>query len=137
MLCDVVSFGQPLHEVDFPLVLPGFGALAGSSFACERHVPALVLYVLESRVVILEHNLCEYAVLPLTIFLANQLSSSVHADVKSCLCSFNSDSTAECVCLHNQLCVYVSIISHGVDLFVGQDLDVFAAGSAVKLVGPY
>lgn len=53
VLGNVVSFGQPLHEVDLPLVLPGFGALAGSSSACERHVPALILYILESSVVVL------------------------------------------------------------------------------------
>lgn len=37
-------------------------------------------------------------------YLANQLSSPVHADVESCLSSFNSNSTAECVCLHNKFC---------------------------------
>ncbi len=46
VLCDLVSLGQPLHEVDFPLVLPGFGALAGSAFACEGHVPAFILHIL-------------------------------------------------------------------------------------------
>lgn len=46
VLCDLVSLGQPLHEVDFPLMLPGFGALAGSAFACEGHVPAFVLHIL-------------------------------------------------------------------------------------------
>lgn len=46
VLCDLMSPGQPLHEVDFPLMLPGFGALAGSAFACKGHVPAFILHIL-------------------------------------------------------------------------------------------
>lgn len=32
--------------------------------------------------------------------------------------------------------MHVSVIRHGVDLLAREDLDVFPAGSAVKLVGP-
>lgn len=32
--------------------------------------------------------------------------------------------------------MHVSVLGHGVDFFVGQDLYMLATGSAVKLVGP-
>lgn len=75
VLCNVVSFGHSLHEVNFSLVLPGFRALARSSFACKCHVPALILYILESRVVILQHYLSENTVFPLTILLQTRKNS--------------------------------------------------------------
>lgn len=131
-----MSPGQPLHEVDFPLMLPGFGALAGSAFACKSHVPAFILYILQSRVVILQYYLGENAVLPLTVFLANQLSPPVHTDVEACFSSFNSYSTPKRVSLHYELGMNVSIICHGVDFLVRQNLHVLATGSTVKLVGP-
>lgn len=34
------------------------------------------------------------------------------------------------------LTVHIAVLSHGVDLLVGQDLDVLAAGPAVQLVDP-
>lgn len=50
---------QPLDEVDLPLVLPRPGGLDGPPFPGESHVPALILGVLERRVVVLQHYLCE------------------------------------------------------------------------------
>lgn len=44
---------EPLDEVDLSLVLPCPGSLDGPPFPGERHVPALVLGVLEGRVIIL------------------------------------------------------------------------------------
>ena len=64
-----MAAGQSLHEVDFALVLPGLGALAGSAFAREGHVPALVLGVLQGRVIVLQHDLREHAVLAFAVAL--------------------------------------------------------------------
>lgn len=61
--------GQPLHEVDLALVLPRLGALAGPALASEGHVPSLVLGILQRCVVILQHNLCEDAVLAFAVAL--------------------------------------------------------------------
>lgn len=61
-LAQQVAPGQALHEVGLSLVLLGLGGLPGAALAREGHVPALVLGVLESRVVVLQDNLCEDAV---------------------------------------------------------------------------
>lgn len=42
VLRDMVPPGQPFHEVDLPLVLPGPGALPGPAAPGKRHVPAVV-----------------------------------------------------------------------------------------------
>lgn len=52
-LAQQVAPGQALHEVGLSLVLLGLGGLPGAALAREGHVPALVLGVLESRVVVL------------------------------------------------------------------------------------
>lgn len=56
------SFVEALDEVNFPLVLSGFGGLDGPTLSAEGHVPALVFSVLESSVVVLQDDLCEDAV---------------------------------------------------------------------------
>lgn len=61
-LAQQVAPGQALHEVGLSLVLFGLGGLPGAALAREGHVPALVLGVLESRVVVLQDNLGENAV---------------------------------------------------------------------------
>lgn len=65
----LVALGEPLHEVHLALVLPGLGALARAALAGEGHVPALVLGVLQCRVVVLQHDLGEDAVLAFAITL--------------------------------------------------------------------
>lgn len=65
----LVALGEPLHEMHLPLVLPGLGALARAALAGEGHVPALVLGVLQRRVVVLQHDLREHAVLAFAIAL--------------------------------------------------------------------
>lgn len=65
----LVALGKPLHEMHLALVLPGLGALARAALAGEGHVPALVLGVLQRRVVVLQHDLREHAVLALAIAL--------------------------------------------------------------------
>jgi len=57
-----VAPGQPLHEVRLPVVLLGARGLARAAPAREGHVPALVLGVLQCRVVVLQDDLCEDAV---------------------------------------------------------------------------
>lgn len=64
-----MAAGQPLHEVRLPLVLAGARGLARPPLAGEGHVPALVLGVLQSRVVVLQHDLREDAVPTVTLFL--------------------------------------------------------------------
>lgn len=54
--------GETLHEVGLPLVLLGLGGLPWTAPPCESHVPALVLGVLERRVVVFQDNLGEDAV---------------------------------------------------------------------------
>lgn len=56
------SFVEALDEVNFPLVLPGFGGLDGPTLSAEGHVPALIFSVLESSVVVLQDDLGEDAV---------------------------------------------------------------------------
>lgn len=56
------TFVEALDEVNFSLVLTGFGSLDGPTLPAEGHVPAFVFSVLESSVVVLQHNLCEDAV---------------------------------------------------------------------------
>lgn len=56
------AFVEPLDEVDFPLVLPGFGGFDGSSFPSEGNIPAVILGILEGGVVILQDDLGEDAV---------------------------------------------------------------------------
>ncbi len=56
------SFVEALDEVNFPLVLSGFGGLDGPTLSAEGHVPALIFSVLESSVVVLQDDLGEDAV---------------------------------------------------------------------------
>lgn len=65
----LVALGKPLHEMHLPLVLPGLGALARAALAGEGHVPALVLGVLQRRVVVLQDDLREDTVLAFAIAL--------------------------------------------------------------------
>lgn len=58
-LAQQVAPGQALHEVGLPLVLLGAGGLPRAPFARERHVPALVLGILQCRVVVLQDDLGE------------------------------------------------------------------------------
>lgn len=62
-----VALGLAFHEVGLPLVLLGPGGLAGPSFTCEGHVPALIFSILESSVVVLQNDLCEDAVFASTL----------------------------------------------------------------------
>jgi len=63
---------QALDEVGFTLVLPAAGGSAGPALAREGHVPALVAGVSESRVVVLQHDLREDAVLALAVGLREE-----------------------------------------------------------------
>lgn len=65
----LVALGEPLHEVHLALVLPGLGALARAALAGEGHVPALVFGVLQRRVVVLQDDLREDAVLAFAVAL--------------------------------------------------------------------
>lgn len=56
------TFVESLDEVDFSLVLPGFGSLDRPTLPAEGHVPAFIFSVLKSSVVVLQHDLCEDAV---------------------------------------------------------------------------
>lgn len=56
------TFVEALDEVNFPLVLPGFGSLDGPTLSAEGHVPAFIFSVLEGSVVVLQNDLCEDAV---------------------------------------------------------------------------
>lgn len=69
LLGGVVAARQPLHEVDLALMLPRLGALARSALASEGHVPALVLGVLQGRVVVLQHDLREDTILAFAVAL--------------------------------------------------------------------
>lgn len=53
---------QPLDEMDLPLVLPRPGRFDGPPFPGKSHVPAVILGILERRVVVLQHDLGEDAV---------------------------------------------------------------------------
>lgn len=70
----LVALGKPLHEMHLPLVLAGLGALAGAALAGEGHVPALVLGILQRRVVVLQHDLREDTVLAFAIALRRDRS---------------------------------------------------------------
>lgn len=50
---------EPLDEMDFSLVLPRPGGFDGPPFPGESHIPALILGILESCVIVLQDNLCE------------------------------------------------------------------------------
>lgn len=65
----LVALGKPLHEMHLTLVLPCLGALARAALAGEGHVPALVLGVLQRRVVVLQHDLREDTVLAFAVAL--------------------------------------------------------------------
>lgn len=69
VLSRMVSFGGAFHEMDFPLVLSGLGALPGLAFTRESHVPAIVFGVLQRGVVVLQDDFCEDAVFPVPVFL--------------------------------------------------------------------
>lgn len=56
------TFVEPLYEVDFSLVLPGFRGFDGSPFPTEGYVPAVILGVLKGGVVVLQDYLGEDAV---------------------------------------------------------------------------
>lgn len=53
---------KPLNEVDFSLVLPRPGSFDGPPFPGESHIPALILGILESCVIVLQDYLCEDAI---------------------------------------------------------------------------
>lgn len=50
---------KPLNEMDFSLVLPCPRSFDGPPFPGESHIPALILGILESCVIVLQHYLCE------------------------------------------------------------------------------
>ena len=50
---------EPLDEMDLSLVLPRPGRFDGPPFPGESHIPALILGILEGRVIVLQHYLCE------------------------------------------------------------------------------
>lgn len=50
---------QPLDEMDLPLVLPGPGGFDGPPLPGKSHIPALILGILEGRVIVLQYDLCE------------------------------------------------------------------------------
>lgn len=62
LLAQQVALGQALHEVGLSLVLLSLGGLPGVALACEGHVPALILGILESCVIVFQDNLGEDAV---------------------------------------------------------------------------
>lgn len=130
----LMAFRESLHEVDFALVLPCPRAFPGPPSASKCHIPALIACIPQRCVVVLQNNLSEDAVTTLTIFLANEFALLGHADVEACFCPFDSDSAAKGVCLHYKFCMNVSILGHGVDFLVGQDLHMFAAGATVELI---
>jgi len=68
----LVALGKPLHEMHLPLVLPSLGALARAALAGEGHIPALVLGVLQRRVVVLQDDLREDAVLAFAVALRRE-----------------------------------------------------------------
>lgn len=68
-LGEEVPPGEPFHEVRLTLVLLGARGLARPTLACEGHVPALVLGVLQRRVVVLQHDLCEDTISAMAFFL--------------------------------------------------------------------
>ena len=45
--------------MDFSLVLPCPGGFDGPPFPGESHIPALILGILEGRVIVLQYYLCE------------------------------------------------------------------------------
>ena len=57
---------EALDEVSLSLVLAAAGSLAGPTLPGEGHEPALVPGILEGRVVVLQHDLCEHAVFALS-----------------------------------------------------------------------
>lgn len=132
----LLALWQPLHEMDLALVLACLRAFPWPPTASEGHVPALVAGVPQCCVVVLQHNLSEDTVSALSIFLADELPPLVHADVEAGLSSLDAHAAPKCVCFHDEFSVHISIVGHGVDLLVGQDLHMLAAGPAVQLVDP-
>lgn len=130
----LMAFRESLHEVDFALVLPCAGAFAGSTSPGECHVPVLIMCIPQRCVVVLQNNLSEDTIPTLAIFLANEFALLVHTDVEACFCPFDSDSAAKGVSFHNKFCMNISVLGHGVDFLVGQDLHMLAAGAAVELI---
>lgn len=63
---------EAFDEMSLPLVLAAAGGAAGPAPAGEGHVPALVASVLEGRVVVLQHDLGEDAVLALPVGLREE-----------------------------------------------------------------
>lgn len=61
-LAQQVPPGESLHEVGLPLVLLGLGGLPRPALTGESHEPALILGVLERRVVVLQNDLSKDAV---------------------------------------------------------------------------
>lgn len=94
LLGGVVAAGQPLHEVDLALVLPRLGALAGPTLAGEGHVPALVLGVLQGRVVILQNDLRENTILAFAVALQMGVGVGCRHSVTG-LCPEHSPTEAE------------------------------------------
>lgn len=48
---------EPLDEVDLSLVLPCPRGFDGPPLPTERHIPAFILGILESCVIVFQHNL--------------------------------------------------------------------------------
>lgn len=64
-----------------PLVLLGLGGLPRAPLACESHVPALVLGVLERSVVVFQNNLREDAVFASSFPLRKEKKKEGEAEV--------------------------------------------------------
>lgn len=66
------AFVQPLDEMDLSLVLPRPGGFDGPPFPGESHIPALILGILKSSVIVLQNNLGEDTIPATTIRLREE-----------------------------------------------------------------
>lgn len=126
---------EAFDEVNFPLVLPGFGGLDGTTLPAEGHEPAFVSSVLESGVVVLQNDLCEDAVPSPAVSLSHEFPPAVHTQVSARLRSFDPNSTPEGVRLHIKSGESVPVLRGGADS-AARDLHVSPAGPAVQLIHP-
>lgn len=67
---------EPLDEVDLSLVLPCPGGFDGPPFPTERHIPAFILGILKSCIIVFQHNLWEDALPAPTVCLENRKTGS-------------------------------------------------------------
>lgn len=65
----LLPFRQPLHEMDFALVLARPRAFPWPPAAGEGHVPALIAGVPQRRVVVLQNDFGKDTVATLSVFL--------------------------------------------------------------------